>query len=86
MRRGPKGSWDWQERAACRGADIAIFFGGNGRSALEICRSCRVQDDCLRFALSLPADQDFGVWGGASETERRSMRRALTGATRGGRR
>lgn len=76
--------WDddgWRERAACRHTDAELFFptGSTGladdqiQAAKAVCRSCPVQDPCLRFALK--TNQESGVWGGRDEDERRRMRK-----------
>lgn len=82
---------DWRARAACRDEDPELFFplGDSGPALLQIedakavCRSCNVVSDCLTWALE--SSQDSGIWGGMSETERRSLRRrsARTGVTLG---
>jgi WhiB family transcriptional regulator, redox-sensing transcriptional regulator len=72
---------DWREQAACRHTDPDLFFpiGATGpaidqiESAKAVCRSCPSQRPCLEFALE--TNQECGVWGGASEEERRKMRR-----------
>lgn len=46
----------WQDQAACKGVDPAIFFvrkDRNYRRAKEFCNSCLVRDECLEYALSL---------------------------------
>jgi WhiB family transcriptional regulator, redox-sensing transcriptional regulator len=73
---------DWRSLSACRDTDPELFFPlsawGPGQaqiaSAKAICASCQVRSDCLQFALR--SGQEFGVWGGTSEDERRAMRRA----------
>lgn len=65
---------EWTEHAACRGADPRIFFPtdeGLG-NALDYCRRCAVQVDCLEEALTHQGG-DFGVRGGTSERERRRI-------------
>ena len=42
--------------------------------AKQVCGECPVQTDCLQYALE--TNQDAGIWGGTSEEERRSIRRA----------
>lgn len=79
---------DWRHRAACKSEDPELFFpvGDTGPALLQIakakavCRRCPVQAQCLNWALT--SGQDFGVWGGLSETERRAVRQrnARTGA------
>ncbi|MFJ3671003.1 WhiB family transcriptional regulator [Streptomyces sp. NPDC090106] len=72
---------DWRYRAACRDEDPDLFFpiGTTGPSAVQterakaICRTCGVQQRCLRFALD--TGQAMGVWGGTSEDERRALKR-----------
>ena len=72
---------DWRHDAACRDSDPELFFPiGNIGPALaqiedakQICQICPVMTDCLQWALE--TGQEAGVWGGASEDERRAMRR-----------
>jgi WhiB family transcriptional regulator, redox-sensing transcriptional regulator len=72
----------WRARAACRDEDPELFFpiGSSGPAALKqiaaakaICAQCPVREACLRFALD--TGQDYGIWGGLTEDERRRMRR-----------
>jgi WhiB family redox-sensing transcriptional regulator len=69
--------------AACKGADLGLFFGPDAEfvtarrdreaKAKAICARCPVQPDCLAYALD--TREAYGVWGGASEDERRAMLR-----------
>lgn len=73
---------EWVHRAKCRDVDPELFFpiGTTGPAAAQIeaakqvCVNCTVRDECLEWALT--TGQDAGVWGGTSEEERRSIRRA----------
>jgi WhiB family transcriptional regulator, redox-sensing transcriptional regulator len=73
---------DWRIKAACRDTDPDLFFPvGTTGPALEqiaaakaVCNSCDAQAACLEFALA--TNQESGVWGGASEEERRKLRKA----------
>ena len=73
----------WQDKAACRNTDPALFFpvGTTGAaveqiaSAKQVCRTCMSRDACLEFALT--TNQDTGIWGGTSEEERRVIRRRM---------
>jgi WhiB family redox-sensing transcriptional regulator len=73
---------DWQARAACRDCDPELFFplGTTGAAvpdiewAKTICATCPVQPECLDFALK--TRQEFGIWGGTTEDERRALARA----------
>jgi len=79
---------DWRHDAACRDSDPELFFpiGNTGPALLQIdqakqvCRTCPVIADCLQWALD--TGQEAGVWGGASEDERRLMRRNAHRAAR----
>jgi len=72
----------WQNRSACLAEDPDLFFpiGSTGdavpqiAAAKSICRTCPVLVKCLDFALE--SRQDYGIWGGMTEDERRSLRRS----------
>ena len=72
---------DWRRRAACRLMPAEMFFpvGTSGMAveevtaAKQVCCSCEVSVPCLEFALE--TRQEFGVWGGTDEDERREMAR-----------
>ena len=72
---------DWRDRAECTKYDPELFFptGNKGPALMQIeeakavCRECPVIDTCLKWALD--TGQDFGVWGGLSEDERKAVKR-----------
>jgi WhiB family transcriptional regulator, redox-sensing transcriptional regulator len=64
----------WRNRAACRGVDPDIFFPVSDEDAVQakaICNECPVREACLEWALAT-RERD-GVWGAATERERRRM-------------
>jgi WhiB family redox-sensing transcriptional regulator len=68
--------YSWMLRSKCRGADPAEFFPSDGvgvEFAQRICGSCPVRVECLEYALKFRIEH--GVWGGASERERRRILR-----------
>lgn len=68
----------WSVDAVCAETDPEAFFpekGGSTRAAKAMCLTCRVQAECLDWALS--RDERFGIWGGLSERERRRLKKAL---------
>jgi WhiB family redox-sensing transcriptional regulator len=78
----------WQLRAACRGPESVLFFPPTAserkeeREAREakaktICATCRVQHECLEYALSIR--EPHGIWGGLNEHERRELLSSRTG-------
>jgi WhiB family transcriptional regulator, redox-sensing transcriptional regulator len=74
--RGPLfASLRWQDQAACRDEDPAMFFPAVGASAAEAKRFCAarcpVRFECLAYAIR--RGERFGVWGGMSERERRAL-------------
>lgn len=81
---------DWRHHAACRTHDPELFFpiGDAGPALLQIeeaktvCRGCPVVERCLAWGRD--TGMEFGVWGGLSESEHRSLRRrrALGGVGR----
>lgn len=67
----------WMTLGACRGLDPEIFFPRDGLGVLgarKICEQCVVRQECLEYALRHHIEH--GVWGGASERERKRLRRA----------
>lgn len=77
----------WMLNARCRGINPAEFFPSDGsgvEAARRMCAECPVRAECLEYALEHRIDQ--GVWGGASERERRRIlrrRRELAESVRG---
>ena len=79
----PRGEWliddsdyEWQDGAACRGANADLFFperGASTKTAKAICQTCNVQLACLDFAIE--HRMKFGVWGGMSDKQRRQVAR-----------
>jgi len=68
----------WRKRAACRGVDVEIFFPENDddaevEAAKAVCQLCPVRQACLEHALSYREHE--GIWGGATERERRRILR-----------
>jgi len=76
--------WDaesWREDAACTDVPTDLFFpiGQTGDAAAQIarakavCASCPVRAECLEFAVT--TNQEYGIWAGLDEDERRMVRR-----------
>jgi WhiB family redox-sensing transcriptional regulator len=66
----------WRLSAACRGVDPAIFYPASedeADAAKSICALCNVRQACLEYAL-VHRERE-GVWGGATEKERRRIHR-----------
>jgi len=66
----------WRQSAACRGVDPDIFYPTSEEEADEakwVCAQCNVRQACLEHALAI-RERD-GVWGGATEKERRRILR-----------
>lgn len=66
----------WQVGARCLEVDPEVFFperGGSSKAARAVCNDCPVKVECLRYALA--NREQFGIWGGTSERERRRLRK-----------
>jgi WhiB family redox-sensing transcriptional regulator len=64
----------WRDKGACRGLDPETFFPQSDEDAADakvICAACGVQTACLEYALSCREKE--GIWGGATERERRRI-------------
>jgi WhiB family redox-sensing transcriptional regulator len=67
---------DWMIRGNCRHEAPATMFPSDGegvRSAMQVCAGCPVRVECLEYALA--NDIEHGVWGGASNRQRRRINR-----------
>lgn len=64
----------WWDQGACKGLDSAMFYPddeASAASAKAVCETCSVRDSCLEHALSIR--EKAGVWGGATERDRRRI-------------
>lgn len=66
----------WWDLGACRGLDASVFYPEDGDDALAemakaVCSGCAVREACLDHALAVR--EKAGVWGGATEADRRRM-------------
>jgi WhiB family transcriptional regulator, redox-sensing transcriptional regulator len=78
---------EWMAKGLCASIPPSTFFPSDGAGvevARRICATCPVQEPCLEYALANRIDH--GVWGGASERERRRIlkrrRSSASSATR----
>lgn len=84
----------WRAKAACNGLDPTIFYppsddDEDAAQAKAVCAVCSVQSDCLEHALGFREKE--GIWGAATERERRRLirqrrRAAYAAAAEAGRR
>ncbi len=71
----------WRRRAACRDVDTDLFFpnGETGDALVQaeaakvVCAGCQVRPECLEFAMV--TNQPYGIFGGLTESDRKSLRR-----------
>jgi WhiB family transcriptional regulator, redox-sensing transcriptional regulator len=64
----------WRQHAACRGLDPEIFYPATEEEAVvakAVCEVCSIRQACLEHALG--SRERDGVWGGATEEERRRI-------------
>ena len=67
---------DWMRKGRCRDISPSVFFPSDGVGvdvARAICADCPAKAPCLEYAIENKIDH--GVWGGASERERRRIAR-----------
>ncbi|MFC9602447.1 WhiB family transcriptional regulator [Streptomyces niveus] len=65
-------------RAACAGMDPELFFAhalstDQIKTAKDVCATCPLKASCLQGAIE--RREEYGVWGGTDEAERRSIKR-----------
>jgi WhiB family redox-sensing transcriptional regulator len=64
----------WWDLGACRGLDASVFYPDDDEGAevaKAVCAECPVQVACLEHALAVR--EKAGVWGGATERDRRRL-------------
>ena len=64
----------WVADALCAQTDPEVFFPQKGekpKDAKKVCLGCEVRFDCLDYALR--NHENYGVWGGHTERERRQL-------------
>ena len=84
MARAAQPRFDWRLSAACRDLDPDLFFpiGTAGPAvaqvaeAKRVCLTCPVRKHCLAWAVR--HYQDYGIWGGMTELERKALRTAAS--------
>ena len=67
---------EWMVDGKCADVPPSVFFPSDGvgvEIARQICQTCPVKEQCLEYAIHHHIDH--GVWGGASERERRRIAR-----------
>lgn len=67
---------NWRDQGACKGHPQEWWFDDERnrfRRARQICATCPVQLDCLRYALQFPHGDIYGIWGGLNQQERRNL-------------
>lgn len=78
---------EWRSNAMCRGSDVNKFFPpvGVSRTAVDevkaICARCTVSAECLEYGLT-EGNEDFGIFGGKTVRERRSIKAQRVRASR----
>jgi WhiB family redox-sensing transcriptional regulator len=64
----------WWDLGACRGLDASVFYPDDDEGAevaKSVCAICPVREPCLEHALTVR--EKAGVWGGATERDRRRI-------------
>lgn len=76
---------DWEERAACAGTSLKLWFGPSEkterpdqlrwrhRRAAAMCAECTVRSDCLADELARPLAQQHGFRGGLTKRARETL-------------
>ncbi|MFD6989278.1 WhiB family transcriptional regulator [Streptomyces sp. NPDC059943] len=71
----------WSERGACRtiAPDTLFVQGQEQNRAKSVCLGCHVRTECLAYALD--NREEFGIWGGMTERDRRALLRRRPNVT-----
>lgn len=82
---GQPGPGEWISRGRCAEVDPELWFPSQWDSdakAKKICARCEVRVQCLKYAVE--ADEEHGVWGGTSRSERIRLRKQMHREADGG--
>lgn len=69
-------SQSWHLQAACHGHEPELWWAERDKpkaqaAAVDICRGCPVQQDCLQYAMDNREHE--GIWGGLLPHQRRRL-------------
>lgn len=69
----------WMAEGRCAEVDPELFFAEykgdkHAKTAKKICVNCEVKETCLEYAMSVLPVDDYGIWGGTTEAERKRLR------------
>jgi WhiB family redox-sensing transcriptional regulator len=79
----PETDEQWRDQAACLGLDPMVFYPTSDDEEAEakaVCEGCTVRVECLEYAIG--RREKDGVWGGATERDRRRIIRQRRRAAR----
>ena len=79
---------DWWDDAVCRDLGPERFFPDSDLAeafepAVKVCAGCPVAAPCLEMGMSFPGTP-FGVWGGRTPDQLKSLHRKRSAARRAG--
>lgn len=66
---------EWMVEGTCTTTDPEMFFSQQApeiRAAVKICSECPVRVLCANYAIN--TNQEYGVWGGLTEVDRKQLR------------
>jgi WhiB family transcriptional regulator, redox-sensing transcriptional regulator len=68
----------WMNRAACRTMDLRKFFPDRAlynAYAIDVRNGCPVREQCLEYDMQRNPSEMWGVYGGLTDRQRRSLHR-----------
>lgn len=70
----------WQDQGACVGEDPGLFYPAPWEAqklaaARSICERCPVTEECLAYALD--NHEDYGVWAGTTQRDRKRIHKRM---------
>ena len=71
----------FERRGPCVDVHVSVMYPRTKAEAKvpkEICSECPVREECLEHALD--NNEEYGVWGGTTELERRALKKARQAA------
>jgi hypothetical protein len=75
-----QGGTPWREEARCRDLDSYLFFPDMVEDAVVPLRVCRLDGGCPVRAQCLEVAEEWGIWGGTTEWDRRQFGKLVRAA------
>jgi len=65
---------EWRAQASCKGSPLNFYGKRVRKEVMNLCSTCPAKEECYQYALR---NEEYGYWGGSTETQRNKERHRL---------